>query len=464
MFIKKFVYKTMPQAMDAIKQELGAEAVILSSRRIRAPGFLGWFGAQWYEVVAAVDSAKVQDERGAQKSEQLQQPVKIHPFVPQAAATGTFLDMNALQSDDPALPPLLQRESVTDRGETMKVSAQSAPGRKPLDTPPAVSQSRRTAMELVDRAGAPSVTLVDSVQAMDSTAQMARDIKDLRMMIATMVAKEADAEATELGLLMSHWRETGMSAELIKKFQDLQSAEPTRSLDDTIARFVEQTLTLPPRTIRTDDRCVLFLGPTGVGKTTTIAKLAAQAKLRDRRKVGLLTVDTFRIAAVEQLGIYATILNIPVIVAKSPDEIPGCLEQLAACDLILVDTTGRSYLDQQAILEHQAVIGALSVDLIYATLSLNARYAETKMMMTALSTMHVDALLFTKHDESMLPSLALSMSAEFNKPLSYITNGQHVPNDLFEADLHTIISIFQRRDERGGSSRAIARMDEGTDD
>ncbi len=463
MFIKKFVYKTMPQAMDAIKQELGSDAVILSSRRIRAPGILGWFGAQWYEVVAAVDSAKVQDERGAIKPERLLSQAQSPAQVPHQIAAGALRDMSTFQSDGPALPPVLLRDSALDRDEIMKKSAPNDPSTKRLDVA-AMTQPRSSAGEPLDRAVVSTVAFSDSLSMGDSTAQLARDIKDLRMMIATMVAKDADPEASELGLLLTHWRETGMSATLIKKFEDLYGSVPSANLGDLIAQFIEQTLVLPTRTIRADDRCVLFLGPTGVGKTTTIAKLAAQARLRDRRKVGLLTVDTFRIAAVEQLGVYATILNVPVVVAKSPEEIPGCLEQLASCDLILVDTTGRSYLDQQAVLEHKEVIGVLPVDLCYAVLSLNARYAETKQMLTALSTMHVDALLFTKHDESMLPSLGLSMSAEFNKPLSYITNGQHVPNDLFEADLHTMISIFQRRDERGGSSRAVARVDEGTDD
>ncbi len=179
---------------------------------------------------------------------------------------------------------------------------------------------------------------------------------------------------------------------------------------------------------------VALVGSTGVGKTTTIAKLAAHAKLKEGRAVGLLTVDTFRVAAVEQLRTYSDILNIPFAIAESASEIQDAVNQLADCDLVLIDTTGRSFLDREQINELKQLIEPIPLDLTYLVISLTARPAEAFKVAELLDPIGYQGLLFTKADEAILPSLAITMADQLRLPLSYISAGQHVPSDLFTAD------------------------------
>ena len=217
-----------------------------------------------------------------------------------------------------------------------------------------------------------------------------------------------------------------------------------RAMDAALTRFA-RTLLQEMGTVRTiggGDRVVAFFGPTGVGKTTTIAKLAAQAKLRDGRSVGLLTVDTFRVAAVEQLKTYADILSIPLAVARSAVEVKERLHSMAKLDLVFVDTTGRAFLDYTHAKEIETLLEDVSIDLRYLVLSLSSRWMEAKEVAEVLASVGYDALLFTKLDETVLPTLCLAAAHTLQKPLSYLTTGQRVPDDIMAADPDFLSSCF----------------------
>ena len=179
---------------------------------------------------------------------------------------------------------------------------------------------------------------------------------------------------------------------------------------------------------------VMFIGPTGVGKTTTIAKLAAIYSLWERKKVLMLTADTYRIAAVEQLRTYARILGVPFEVVFSPQEIPEALAKHGDPDLVLLDTAGRSQRDARRMEELQALYRVFRPDAVHLVVSANMKYRDILDVVDRMGVVPVSCLLFTKLDETLTYGNILNAVLDFKKPLSFITTGQDVPNDIEVAE------------------------------
>ena len=178
-------------------------------------------------------------------------------------------------------------------------------------------------------------------------------------------------------------------------------------------------------------RVVALVGPTGVGKTTTIAKLAAEFALRQRARVALVSIDTYRIGAPEQLRIYADILNIPLRLAITPEELRAVLNDLAGHhDLILIDTAGRSQRDLIKLNELKRFLAAAQPDEIHLVLSTVAHYQNILCVVQHFSALNFDKLILSKLDEAVNFGIVLSVIAKVDKRLSYVTTGQDVPDDI----------------------------------
>lgn len=173
-----------------------------------------------------------------------------------------------------------------------------------------------------------------------------------------------------------------------------------------------------------------LVGPTGVGKTTTLAKLAANFKLRNGIKVGLITVDTYRVAAVDQLRTYADLINLPMHVVSSPREMRGAMQQLNAMDLVLIDTAGRSPRDEVKIQELKGYLAEADVDQVHLVLSLVAGARSLEQAAEKFRPVGVTSLLLTKLDEAAGAGAILSAARRIDLPISYLTNGQDVPDDI----------------------------------
>jgi flagellar biosynthesis protein FlhF len=177
-------------------------------------------------------------------------------------------------------------------------------------------------------------------------------------------------------------------------------------------------------------RVAALVGPTGVGKTTTIAKLAANFRLKEKRRVGLITVDTYRIAAVEQLRTYADIIDLPMMVVSSPREMREAVDRMSHLDLILMDTAGRSPKDEVRIQELRTFLTEANADEVHLVLSSVAAtrtLEETAQRFTAIGA---TSLILTKLDEATGLGNVLPMLRSSGLPLSYLTNGQNVPDDI----------------------------------
>ena len=181
-------------------------------------------------------------------------------------------------------------------------------------------------------------------------------------------------------------------------------------------------------------RVVALVGPTGVGKTTTIAKLAANFRLREKKRVGLITVDTYRIAAVEQLRTYADIIDLPMLVVSTPREMRDAVQQMAGLDLVLIDTAGRSPKDDVKIQELRALLAEADADEVHLVLAAVAGASTLARTAERFAEVGTTALVLTKLDEATGLGNLLPLIGSSELPLSYLTDGQNVPDDIAPAD------------------------------
>jgi flagellar biosynthesis protein FlhF len=187
---------------------------------------------------------------------------------------------------------------------------------------------------------------------------------------------------------------------------------------------------------------VALIGPTGVGKTTTIAKLAARFALLEGKRVALVTTDTYRLAAVDQLYRYGELMRLPVREVSSPTKIRGVLDELGDMDMVLVDTAGRSQHDDLKMNDLRLFLDAARPDETHLVLSCTSSYKNLANAVEKFSQFDLDRVLFTKLDESASCGLLLSVLLRLNKSLSYITTGQSVPDDIEVGDPFKIARLI----------------------
>ncbi|QGP92857.1 Flagellar biosynthesis protein FlhF [Neomoorella glycerini] len=185
-------------------------------------------------------------------------------------------------------------------------------------------------------------------------------------------------------------------------------------------------------------RVQAFIGPTGVGKTTTLAKIAARYSLYQEQKVGLITLDTYRIGAVDQLKTYAEIMGLPLEVAMTPRELRASLERLEHCDVVLVDTAGRAPENKAMLAETRGFLEVMPEREVYLVLSCTTRRQDLLRAVENFRSLKYNRLIFTKLDETCCPGVMLTVAAAAGVPLAYITTGQDVPDALEAADPHLL--------------------------
>lgn len=179
-----------------------------------------------------------------------------------------------------------------------------------------------------------------------------------------------------------------------------------------------------------DKRVVHFVGPTGVGKTTTIAKIAARSKLKDNKKVAFVTTDTFRIGAIEQLKIYADILDIPVEVVYSYEDYEKAIQKFSSYDLVLVDTAGRNYKNRKYINQLKESMKFVNEMDIYLVLSLTTKSLDLLEIYKSFKSIPIKSLIFTKLDETNSFGNVINIPIIYDIGISYLTIGQNVPDDI----------------------------------
>jgi flagellar biosynthesis protein FlhF len=229
---------------------------------------------------------------------------------------------------------------------------------------------------------------------------------------------------------------SGVSTELIRKILDTLNTLPLeggnqtikKRLGETLGRLIKFAGTLKMR--KNSPRIIALVGPTGVGKTTTTAKLAAMYALNRGNKVALITMDIFRVGAVEQLKTYSRIMGIPLEVASTPKELEKAVEKHSACDLIFIDTAGRSHKDKEKLDEMKNFLENKIPIEVYLCLSATTKDRELEEILSRFSIFQVSKVVFTKIDESESFGNMVNLLMRDNLQIAYFTTGQRVPEDI----------------------------------
>ncbi len=264
-----------------------------------------------------------------------------------------------------------------------------------------------------------------------------RDLDAIRTMLHQLQQTEALREfPPETRDLYRSLRQQGVSEQLALRLMhrarlDRQVPDPAACRHLLRQQIIQQLGEPVPITVRRGEgRLVALIGSTGVGKTTTLAKLAVHFARECRLRVGVITLDSQRIGAEAQLATYCDLIGVPLLVAETTEEAVEARQSLAGCDLILADTAGRGPRDGEQIATLREQLGALAPQDLCLVLSLTTSEADAQAVAEALAPLGPTRLIATKLDETSLPGTLLNLRVACRLPVSYVGTGQRVPGDL----------------------------------
>ncbi|MBT2283167.1 flagellar biosynthesis protein FlhF [Paenibacillus polymyxa] len=440
MRVKQYVVETMPEAMLQIRKDLGSDAVILSTKEIKVGGVMGMFRKKRIEVVAAVDK---------EENKQTTKPVQ-NQFtpVPRALVPETYRQTarSFVAASD---------ESATTNTADQSVQDQSVAA-------PSVFESRNIGSDIDSGSGSSSTDHKPRPQGADFSGsttgskptgselqqdKLMTELQDLKQMV-TRLSKQgtsADPVPEELHMIRERLTEQEVWPEVWESWFDsiqvkwsedgLKEQDVEQVVKLEVMHFLEQRI---EEGILPTTRIVYVAGPTGVGKTTTIAKLAAEQMFKKQRKVGFITSDTYRISAVEQLRTYASILNVPLEVVQSPGDTQRAISRLENCDLIFMDTAGRNYRNELLVSELQSLLAPVENSETFLVMSMTSKSADMVQITEHFSKYGLDKVIFTKMDETGSCGPLFNLLHRFPLKLAYVANGQNVPDDLLKPDADSL--------------------------
>jgi flagellar biosynthesis protein FlhF len=289
----------------------------------------------------------------------------------------------------------------------------------------------------------------------DFRHQVAGQLDELHAMVEKLCQRAASAPAHDLPEALFHVFTDMIEAEVdesiarslvdrIRTGRDAYDLVDPLLVKARIAQLLEDEINVTGPIVADADTCrvVALVGPTGVGKTTTIAKLAANYRLREKRRVGLITVDTYRVAAVEQLRTYADIIDLPMEVVATPREMREAVARMSHLDLVLMDTAGRSPRDEVRIQELKSMLAEAEPDAVHLVLSSTAGTKSLAATAERFADVGTTALLLTKLDEANSLGHLITLLRACRLPVSYLTDGQNVPDDIQVADRRRMASAL----------------------
>lgn len=409
---------TMQEAMLKVKETLGRDAIILHTRKIKKDGVMGLFGKEMVEVTAAVE-------------DDLPKKIPVVPTVPAAPAPVANM---AIEQIAPKPESVAKYNTV--------VPASQAP-------------HANTAQTVVDYVLPQIDPKLQKLAEERSNSDLAKEIAELKAILKDVALNTSKikvaAENTDSGkknFIEKYLLDKGLSPALVEYL--LQDSElNNKNLEEAkkILLFKLANLIKPVNSskikISDESTKIALIGSTGVGKTTTLAKLAAGSIFEKNLKVAFITSDTYRIAAVEQLRTYANILNVPLEVVYNLKDIKAALDKFSNMDIVYIDTAGRSQYNKQQVNELKQTLLENKEIIPYLVINANITYKEAIRVIESFNMPGLENIIFTKLDETCDISVIFNLAYQFAQlKITYITDGQSVPDDIKTVDALSLAKIF----------------------
>lgn len=398
MKIKKYISKSMREALVEIRNELGEGAIILKTRKI--PGRAFPFGGPEIEVTAAVD-----------------EEASSRPAFPDIAING-------------ALPLATPETGVYNRPRSSCIVDTAEPVAIKPWKPPVVKNA-------VPEAKVKGVMAASEDRDMIGLKEDIRQLTDLvKSVVKNGGARVEGGFDGGWGVLYKRLVDSevkpGIAAHLIENMADKKSPLSNGTMEETIIALLKNHFPSsgPIKCKTNGPKLVAFVGPTGAGKTTSIAKLVAHCCLGKKRRVSIITADTYRIAAVEQIRAFADIVKVRLHVVFSPSEVKAALAACVNDDLVFIDTAGRSRLETDYMRDLKNMLGALHPDEVHCVVSATTKDSDLLAAVKQYGAIGANRLLFTKLDETVHVGNVFNTISETQIPASFFTFGQSVPDDI----------------------------------
>ena len=414
MQIKVFRAKDMKSALQQVKATFGPDALILSTRTVRKER-LGFLRTPELEVTAAVDhkdcSAAATAQNGAGATEEGSTAGSTDGFLHELMSQAESMDSTSLST--------------------------AAQNNRSATAPPQAGRSAPSRSRPQPEAGT-------DISEMEHLRGEVREIKrliaaqqNLTKAALQRPTGEADNGSPEANILDRLGVDSEAAREVLEQIGPAaneygERADPVARCQQALAEWL-RTEDWMARALHTPKRIAL-VGPTGVGKTTTIAKLAAQYLRRYGQGLLLVTMDNYRIAAAEQLRVYAEIMNVPLEVVTSAEQMRAVMERHGDKKLTLIDSAGRNPRDERGMQELHTFLGDSQLFDKHLVLSATTRDVDMQGIVDRFADLHLNGLIFTKIDETEGYGAIVNMQHRTGCPLTYLTNGQRVPEDLLPAD------------------------------
>lgn len=424
MIIKKFQAKTEEAALELARKELGSGIVVMNVKKVKKKGLFSIFKPQQVEVTVALEEEEKQNFREA--------VAKVSEIARQSEAAGNTRSAKT-EPEQPAKQGKAEPGPQPEKQRQQEKQRQPEKNTQTIDSrqESAIEEKLSTLQNLLEKQSG-------STQEEEKESEGEEKKEDSNVAFFHLLYK----------MLLDNEIEETYANQLVEELDG--SVKPDMPIDYLLS-VVYQKMVLKfgqTKTIQSAEKgpkLVYFIGPTGVGKTTTIAKIASRLSVVEKKKIVLLTADTYRIAAAEQLRTYANILEVPFRIIYTPQEIRTAIEDYAAYDYIFVDTSGHSQKNTDQRDDTLALLRAADGQAekeVYLVVSATTKYRDLLNIADTYQKLTDFRLVFTKLDETQCQGNLFNLRLHTDAPMSYVTCGQNVPDDIGEFDAQKTVKLL----------------------
>lgn len=456
MKVKKYMVKNISEAMDQIRNDFGDDAYILDTKKVKKGGFFGFGGEKYVEVTVLSEKEKNKKDNDnytsqsnsiysmndmVNRNKRLNDRINSNKNGNSDQNTGEKLDIK--ENDDmQSLLELInsQREVSKSIDEEAKSFYNNQKNNYQSINYDQERQEREKTKKMPSGYSNQSLERKKIDEKKDNSNENLDEIKNL----INKLNNKINSGNEFVSELKDNLKESGLSKDIVNEIMeevDSENITENWKSDVTLLNKIKNIL-MKDIQINKEENLqgkIMLVGPTGIGKTTTLAKIAAIIK-RKNKKVAIVTIDTYRIAAADQLKIYADIMGIPAYVSYTPKDLQLTIESLREMDTILIDTAGRSHKNDLQLGELKVFMDTVNPDKKILVCSSNVNTNDLIDIYEKFSISNPNSLIFTKLDETSSFGQIISLSKYTNLPVDYITTGQKVPDDIEKPDYDKLVS------------------------